>query len=130
MQDAITQSERDALQSSGDLPPVSREPGAQQDLEAKEQAQPDEMLKSNPLVGGTSSPSQRSGPRVQRHAFLPPGGWRAAALAGVMAGVLAALVITLVNTGPSTRPASKLRGITSRSRRHSPWRHGNSSCSR
>lgn len=102
MQDSITQSERDALHSSGDLLPISREPTAPQDLEQAELHPPAEMVKGKPPVRGTPSPSSRPGSPTQRHAFLPQRGLYYAALAGVIAGVLAALltiVIILVNTG-------------------------------
>ncbi len=102
MQDSITPSERDALHSSGDLLPISREPTASQDLEQTELHSPAETAKGKPPVRETLSPSSRPGSRTQRHAFLPQRGLYYAALAGVIAGVLAALltiVIILVNTG-------------------------------
>lgn len=102
MQDAITQSDQHALHSSGDLPPLSREPNAPQDLEPEELHPPTETLKAEPPLAGTPSLLQRSGPRTQRHAFLPRRGVSYAVIAGVIAGVLAALltiIITLVNAG-------------------------------
>jgi hypothetical protein len=92
MQDAITQSERDSLHSSGDLPPISREPTGPRGLERAEQDQPTETLKGEPPVTGTPSPFQRSGLRAQRHTFLPQWGLYYAAIADVIAGVLAALL--------------------------------------
>jgi hypothetical protein len=97
MQDPITQSERDAFHSSGDLLAISRAPTAPAELHP-----PTETPKGEPLVGETPSPLFRHDPRTQRHAFLPRRGLYYAAIAGVIAGVLAALltiVITLVNTG-------------------------------
>jgi len=102
MQDAITQSERLSLHSSGDLPPGTSEPAGPHGLEPAEHHQPTETLKGEPEVEGTPSPLQRSGPHAQQHTFLPPRGMYYATIAGVMGGVLAALltiVITLVNAG-------------------------------
>lgn len=97
MQDPITQSERDAVHSSGDLLSISHAPTAPAELHP-----PTETPKGEPLVGGTTPPLLRRGPRPQGHSFLPRRGLYSAAIVGVMAGVLAALqtiVITLVNTG-------------------------------
>jgi hypothetical protein len=102
MHDVSTQTEQDSIHSSGDLPPISREPTGPRDPEPSEHDQPAETLKGEPEVGGTPSPLQRSGSRAQQHTFLPPRGMYYAAIAGVIAGVLAALltiVITLVNAG-------------------------------
>jgi hypothetical protein len=94
MQDAITQSEQHALQSSGNLPSLT----APQGRESAEQDQPVGTPKAELPLAGTPS----SSPRTQRHALLPRRGRYYAAIAGVIAGVLAALltiIITLVNAG-------------------------------
>lgn len=98
MQDATIQSEQHALQSSGNLPSLSRPPTAPHGLEPAEQNQPAETLKGEPPAAGIPSLSSRT----LRHALLPRRGAYYAAIAGIIAGALAALlaiIITLVNAG-------------------------------
>src|SRR5690242_13635511 len=100
MQDATTQSELHPLHSTGDLPPMKREPTGP--LASKPADQLTETLKGEPPVAGTQSPLQTRGSGSQQHAYLPQRGVYYAVIAGVIAGVLAALltiVITLVNAG-------------------------------
>lgn len=102
MQDAITQSEQDALQGSRGLPPLSRPLSAPQALKPAEHAQPPAALKAEPLAAGTLPPLPHSGQGAARNTFLPRRGLYYTAIAGVIAGILAALltiIVTLVNAG-------------------------------
>ena len=112
MQDAITQSERGALHSSGDLP-LSRVPTAPRGLEVAKQDQPTETLKGEPLVTGMPSPFQHkhSGLHPQQHLFLPQRGWFAAALVGVLTALVAMVRI------PQKSHASRAQ-FTTRQVRH------------
>ena len=99
MQDATTQSELHSNHNNGDLHPINSEPTGPRGLEPAEHDQPTETLKGEPPVAGTPSPLQPSGPRSQRHTFLPQRGLYYAVIAGVIAGVFTALltiVVTLV----------------------------------
>jgi len=102
MQDANTSNGGDPLQSSGDLPLASHEPGGPPDLESAALPPPTETLKDKPLGAETPASFPPSGPDAQHQTFLPPRGFYYTVLAGVIAGVLAALltvVITSVNAG-------------------------------
>jgi uncharacterized BrkB/YihY/UPF0761 family membrane protein len=102
MQDATTQSELHSLHSSGDLPPISREPTEPLANKPRGHDEPTGTLKDNPPAAGTPSPSQGSDSRSQQHAFLPQRGLYYAVIAGIIAGVLTALLtilVTLVNAG-------------------------------
>ncbi|HEY0756935.1 MAG TPA: YrzE family protein [Ktedonobacteraceae bacterium] len=102
MQDPIIQNEQDALHSSEEPSPISREPTAPGVLEPAELHPPNEALTNEPPASEIPSSSPHPNPHAQRHAILPHRGLYYTALAGVIAGVLAALltiVITLVNTG-------------------------------
>jgi hypothetical protein len=95
MQDPTTQGERHALHSSGDLPPITREPTGPHGLEPTAgHEEPTGTRTGEPA--GTPSPLQPGGPRAQPLALLPQRGVANAVIAGVMAGVLAALLTLLV----------------------------------
>ena len=74
MQDVNTQSELHSFHSSGDLPPIDREPTGPRGLEPAEHDQPTGTLKGEPPVAGTPSPLQPSGTGAQRHTVLPQRG--------------------------------------------------------
>lgn len=102
MQDVNAQSELHSFHSSGDLPPIDREPTGPQGLEPAEHDQPTGTLKDAPPVAGTPSPLPPRGSRAQRHALLPQRGLSYALIAGFIAGVFYALLtilIILVNPG-------------------------------
>ncbi len=80
MQDVNAQSELHSFHSSGDLPPIDREPTGPQGLEPAEHDQPTGTLKDAPPVAGTPSPS----PRAQQHALLPQRGmWQCGKFSGL-----------------------------------------------
>lgn len=102
MQDPITQSERNLLHKSGDLPLTSREPTALRDPEPAELHPPMETLKGEPPVAEMLSPVPRRSSRERPRIFLPQKRVSSASLAGAVAGLFTALltiVITLVFAG-------------------------------
>ncbi len=96
MQDATVQTDLHSPRSSGNLPPITREPtGSPGNNEPTVHDEPTGTLKDAPQV-------PLSGPRAQQRTFLPQRGLYYAAIAGVIAGVFTALltiVIILVNAG-------------------------------
>ncbi len=102
MQNTNTPNELHALNGSGDISSMTREPTETLATKPVEQDQPAGTLKGEPPLAGAQSPHRPGDTGSHQRTFLPRRGLYYAVIAGVIAGVFMALltiVIILLNAG-------------------------------